>query len=201
MALTTYRTWVTGELVTAAMMNQQIRDNGNASWVGTTAGDMDYYTGATNKARIPIGTAGQVLQVNSDATAPIWGNNGGLSCYGYFTGGYVGSGASTTWTDIPLATTNVIVPTTSVLFAIAVGVGIMTSIGNGLIRWLLDGTAGQREANIGSTNIPITDNFAVMGIKTGVTEGTKVCKLQYQVSSGDTITISSMLGIILGFAE
>ena len=78
MSLTTYRTWIYGELVTAAMLNQQIRDNGNAIWVGTTAGDMDYYTGATGKARIPKGTAGQVLKMNSGATAPEWGNSGGV---------------------------------------------------------------------------------------------------------------------------
>lgn len=32
MAYTTPRTWVTGELVTAAMLNQQIRDNENAAF-------------------------------------------------------------------------------------------------------------------------------------------------------------------------
>jgi len=39
---------------------------------GTTAGDIDYYTSGTAKARIGIGTAGQVLQVNAGATAPEW---------------------------------------------------------------------------------------------------------------------------------
>ena len=39
---------------------------------GTTAGDIDYYTSGTAKARIAIGSAGQVLQVNSGATAPEW---------------------------------------------------------------------------------------------------------------------------------
>ena len=39
---------------------------------GTTAGDIDYYTAATTKARVGIGTAGQVLAVNSGATAPEW---------------------------------------------------------------------------------------------------------------------------------
>jgi hypothetical protein len=76
MSLTTFRSWIYGELVTVSMMNQQIRDNGNAIWVGTTAGDMDYYTGATGKARLPIGTAGQILKVNTGATAPEWGNSG-----------------------------------------------------------------------------------------------------------------------------
>ena len=40
---------------------------------GTTAGDLDYYTSSTAKARLGIGTAGQVLQVNGGATAPEWG--------------------------------------------------------------------------------------------------------------------------------
>jgi hypothetical protein len=39
---------------------------------GTTAGDIDYYTTSTAKARVGIGTAGQVLAVNSGATAPEW---------------------------------------------------------------------------------------------------------------------------------
>jgi hypothetical protein len=41
---------------------------------GTTAGDIDYYTTSTAKARIAIGTAGQLLAVNSGATAPEWVN-------------------------------------------------------------------------------------------------------------------------------
>jgi hypothetical protein len=40
---------------------------------GTTAGDIDYYTSGTAKARVAIGTAGQILKVNSGATAPEWG--------------------------------------------------------------------------------------------------------------------------------
>jgi hypothetical protein len=39
---------------------------------GTTAGDIDYYTSSTAKARIAIGTAYQILQVNAGATAPEW---------------------------------------------------------------------------------------------------------------------------------
>jgi hypothetical protein len=39
---------------------------------GTTAGDIDYYTTSTTKARIAIGTANQQLRVNAGATAPEW---------------------------------------------------------------------------------------------------------------------------------
>ena len=65
-----YRTWTTGEKVTEAMLNEQIRDNGDAIWVGTTAGDMEYYSAADAKTRIPIGTNGKVLGVSSGL--PAW---------------------------------------------------------------------------------------------------------------------------------
>ena len=52
----------------------------------TTAGDLLYGTAADTMARLGIGTAGQVLKVNSGATAPEWGAAGaagfvGVSCY------------------------------------------------------------------------------------------------------------------------
>jgi hypothetical protein len=65
---------------------------------GTTAGDLDYYTSGTAKARLGIGTAGQILQVNSGATAPEWADAGGAgkSFALLNTGGTSLSGASTT---------------------------------------------------------------------------------------------------------
>ena len=42
----------------------------------TTAGDLLYGTAADTVARLGIGTAGQVLKVNSGATAPEWGAAG-----------------------------------------------------------------------------------------------------------------------------
>jgi len=66
----------TGDLWTAANQNTYLRDNMAAIWVGTTAGDVDYYTGAANKSRLAVGTGGQVNTVNDGATAPEW--EGGL---------------------------------------------------------------------------------------------------------------------------
>ncbi len=45
----------------------------------TTAGDLLYGTAADTVARLGIGTAGQVLKVNSGATAPEWGAAAGAS--------------------------------------------------------------------------------------------------------------------------
>jgi LysM repeat protein len=44
--------------------------------VVTTAGDLLYATAADTVTRLGIGTAGQVLKVNSGATAPEWGAAG-----------------------------------------------------------------------------------------------------------------------------
>lgn len=68
---------------------------------GTTAGDIDYYTTSTAKARIAIGTAGQVLAVNSGATAPEWitSASGGMTLIN--TGGTTLSGASVSISSIP----------------------------------------------------------------------------------------------------
>ena len=43
----------------------------------TTTGDTLYASSASNPARLAIGTAGQVLKVNSGATAPEWGTVSG----------------------------------------------------------------------------------------------------------------------------
>jgi hypothetical protein len=66
---------------------------------GTTAGDIDYYTSGTAKARVAIGTAGQVLTVNSGATAPEWvsSSSGG---YTLISSGSL-TGASVSITSIP----------------------------------------------------------------------------------------------------
>ena len=68
---------------------------------GTTAGDIDYYTSGTAKARIAIGTAGQVLTVNSGATAPQWASpaSGGMTLIN--TGGTTLTGASVLISSIP----------------------------------------------------------------------------------------------------
>lgn len=52
---------------------------------GTTGGDIIYFTGASTPTRLAKGTAGQVLTMNSGATAPEWQtpSSGGLSNYNF----------------------------------------------------------------------------------------------------------------------
>ena len=73
MAWTAPRTWVTGETVTAALMNAQIRDNflETSAATVTTAGDLVYADAANSMgSRLAIGVANSHLV--SDGSAPVW---------------------------------------------------------------------------------------------------------------------------------
>jgi hypothetical protein len=71
MVWTAPRTWVSGEVLTAALLNTHVRDNLNQAGpaVVTTAGDLVYATGANALARVAIGAAGYGLLVDQAGTA------------------------------------------------------------------------------------------------------------------------------------
>lgn len=79
MSFTSPKTWVANAKLLASQLNEQIRDNLLALWVGTTAGDMDYYATSTSKGRIGIPTnyKGRVMGIGSDSL-PAWG---GMACF------------------------------------------------------------------------------------------------------------------------
>ena len=70
MAFSTVPTVATSDSWTASQHNTYIKDNFAAVWVGTTAGDIDYYTSSTAKTRLAIGTNYQLLR--STGSAPAW---------------------------------------------------------------------------------------------------------------------------------
>ncbi len=74
MPWTAPRIWTTTELITAAIMNTDQRDNmlQTAPALVTTAGDLVQATAANALARLGIGTAAQFLRVNAGATAVEW---------------------------------------------------------------------------------------------------------------------------------
>jgi hypothetical protein len=82
---------------------------------GTTAGDLDYYTTSTAKARIGIGTTGQVLTVLGGVPAWTTVSSGGMTLLSTTTL----SGASTTISSISGSYTN--------LFIYAYGVNLSIS--------------------------------------------------------------------------
>lgn len=80
-------TAVTGATYQAADYNTSTKGNFTAIWVGTTAGDMDYYTSATAKNRLALVTGGLLV---GGASAPQWlaNSNGSL---------LMGGASSPTW--------------------------------------------------------------------------------------------------------
>lgn len=78
------QTWTTpltaagGNVLTDAQWNASVRDNllvlraGGVAITSQAAGDVIYASGASQLARLPIGSAGEVLTVNSGGTAPEW---------------------------------------------------------------------------------------------------------------------------------
>ena len=74
MSITAIPLYTTNQLITASHANTYWRDNINGLHPHTAAGDLAYATGADTLGALAIGTAGQILKVNSGATAPEWGS-------------------------------------------------------------------------------------------------------------------------------
>jgi len=73
MAYSVHPSVVPGDTWTASNQMTYVAGNFTAIWVGTTAGDMDFYSSATVKQRLAIGTPYQVLITNAAGNAPEWG--------------------------------------------------------------------------------------------------------------------------------
>lgn len=78
MAFKTPKSWVTGDIVTAPQLNEEIRDQLNSIWVGQQAGDLEYYTSGSTKQRIPVGTNGYILKVVNGV--PAWTSTSMIGC-------------------------------------------------------------------------------------------------------------------------
>lgn len=70
MAFTTVPTYTTNQLVTSSHANTYWRDNMNAMFPYTTAGDLAYASTTTVLSRLEIGAAGKRL--GSDGSVPSW---------------------------------------------------------------------------------------------------------------------------------
>ncbi len=79
MPWTAPRTWTTGEIVTASMMNTHIRDNFNetAPAKAVSLGDLFYATGPNAIQRLPRGSSLQILRVAPGGTIG-WTNPPGV---------------------------------------------------------------------------------------------------------------------------
>ncbi len=89
--MTTYeepQTVSAGETTSASKFNKVVNAI-KAIWLGSAAGDLDYYSGATDKARLAAGEAFDLLCMNAAGNAPRW-KQPTCSLYGNY---YANSGA------------------------------------------------------------------------------------------------------------
>lgn len=107
MAWTAPRTWVTGELVTATLLNAHLRDNllETAPAKVTTAGDLVYATGAGELARLGA-VSGYGLRSNDGGTAPQYDRAPFILDVSTSEVDCVNTSAETTLYDSPVITAN-----------------------------------------------------------------------------------------------
>jgi hypothetical protein len=141
MAWTAPRTWVTGETVTAALMNAHLRDNllETSAATATTAGDIVYADAANSMgSRLGIGSAnGSVLA--STGSAPVWRTVGQAVGDSTYTGkaGADGDDTPTSFADLSAAGWG---PGTTVAVTVTTGTRALVHYGSRFVR---NGTAGR----------------------------------------------------------
>lgn len=175
MAFTAYRNWVVGETLTAALLNAQIRDNGNLTpaALATTKGDTFVATAANAVTRLGVGSDGRVLVADSAAATGVrWSNTGKTAT----AGAAIGIDLGTTLTAaansdllfmVRTATSVIATGTYTGLTAFSLGVTAATKTGTGTI----DNYYGVYIDNptIGTTNWPLYVDAGNVRLGTGVT--------------------------------
>lgn len=203
MAFTSPMTAVTGATFTAAQFNTNVRDNLNAIWVGTTAGDIDYYTSATAKSRLGIGTSGRRLK--SDGSVPSWAYGGVITYLSQaVTAGDVNITGSTSFQDVTglsLSPTLSAGPTYTVVAFFAGSLGVTNAAGPSdyaRVNISIDGTsmgsATWPGMNVGGQTVPVAAVFR----KTGVASGSRTIKVQAKTENASETAVVS--GTLICFA-
>jgi hypothetical protein len=186
---------------TATKSAYDLADAAIAKSTLTTAGDI-VYRNATVPVRLGIGTAGQVLKVNSGATAPEWGAAPGGS---FNTGrNVVATAESTTSTSfVGLTTALAVTVTTGTKALVCVG----SRMGNGTTT---NTGAFMGVAVSGATTIAASDQYAAgyyyfgstinfqpmpyaTFLITGLTAGSNTFTTQYRSLSGDSIAFTNRI--------
>jgi hypothetical protein len=189
------RTWAVGEMATAVLLNQQIRDDFLEQAMGKAlaAGDLFHATGVNALARLAIGSTDQVYQAGASAAA--WGaapaaGNALLAATIYDPGTATTlSITSTSFADVD-ATNLAITFTAPASGKVLVVLSAMTKVGAGAspLEWNL------RES---TSNIADSDNrvnadagrpqrVTLAIYLTGISSGSKTWKWGFRIAAGST---------------
>jgi len=180
---------------TAVKSAYDLADAAIAKSTVTTAGDI-IYRNATVPVRLGIGTAGQVLKVNSGATAPEWGAAAGGS---FATGkNYVATSQSTTSTTyVGLTTAQVVTVTTGTKALVSISATFENAAGVNVgarMSFAISGSTTVASADEFSTGIAFLatggGNYQVKNgatfLVTGLTAGSNTFTAQFKKGAGDT---------------
>jgi len=149
---------------------------------GQTAGDIFYASSATSLARKAKGTAGQVLKMNSGATAPEWGNAAGLVDIKIAKSTAGKTYSTATWEDHPGLSVTLTLPKASTILILADITGNVntTLVGYGFsVRGMIDGVADGDPDNFnGSMNPSRNEVLSYTWFRTSVPAGSRIVKIQ-----------------------
>jgi len=201
MTVTTVPAVVTGQTYLASDYNTYVKDNINSLNVGTTAGDMVYWTNSSTPTRLAIGTAGQFQK--SSGTAPVWAALGMVTAkasmsaasdqYGYGTN---------TWRDVPNSAADITPTQTSTVFvwgAVMNSADASSLTGFRDFQVRIDGVdVGIKSSETYQTGEVVTT--AVMGLATGVTAGAKSIRLR-EIATAGNYTVSGWQWFAMAIPE
>ena len=162
---------------------------------GTTAGDLDYYTAATTKARIGIGTNGQIL--TSNGSVPSWATPASSApASDSATVATSQSTSSTTYTDLTTAGPAVTITT---------GTKALVIVSAGLSNNTINGFCFMSYAVSGATTIAATDTKSLQ-VRAFVanqllTRGSSVSRLTTLTAGSNTFTAKYRAGDTASFRD
>lgn len=182
MTRTAWPTFASNDTMTAAQFNALWRDNDLAYWPFSARGDLGYRDTTDVLKRLAIGAAGKVL--TSNGSAPTWAS---LAFAGLWKQRALvdvspdadfGSG----FADITGCTTTLTLPVTSSIVVIAAGSGYEADETNNLrFRAVVNGVADGNPdymLNYGYASTIRREALFYIYLKTGVTAGSRIVKLQ-----------------------
>jgi len=189
-------TAVTGQTYTASQYNTHTRDNFDALWVYTTAGDLVYATSATTLTRLALGSAGQSLIVNAGGTAPTWDKPAGaIDDISYAERATAGTLTNTSYANLTSLSITLTLTKTCTIFAMFSGKFYASGAGsyNSGFRFVIDGnnqTSGtETTCNVGDLTLPV----AVAWAYPSVASGSRTITMQNRVIVGDTMGVSGTM--------
>ena len=195
----------TGDWITAGWVNTYVGGNAAAIWVGTTAGDMDYYISSVEKARLGKPSVDSILK-NTNGGTPTWLALDAIpkiihaEVSVYFTGEH--TTAPSAYVDKTGATVNIVTTRTCTIRLLAEGhIACGTAGSRTTVRGVIGGVADpENESTFPWTSATYYVPFSYLYKRTGVAAGTTTCKLQFK-SGGGTAYMESGRIFVEALAE